>query len=77
MNLSNSLTFQLNTTYIAYAQEDERRARLSALPWCSRLAYLPVKEEIAGSNPVRTAQRTRRAAPGAIAQPSEQPAHNR
>ena len=25
------------------------------VPWCSGLAYVPVKDEIAGSNPVGTA----------------------
>ena len=34
------------------------------VPWCSGLAYVPVKDEIAGSNPVGTALSnvTRRAA---------------
>ena len=27
----------------------------STVPWCSGLAYVPVKDEIAGSNPVGTA----------------------
>jgi hypothetical protein len=26
------------------------------VPWCSGLAYVPVKDEIAGSNPVGTAR---------------------
>ena len=42
-----------------------RRAQYNAVPWCSGLAYLPVKEEIAGSNPVGTARRARRVAPWA------------
>lgn len=29
-------------------------------PWCSGLAYLPVKQKIAGSNPVGSAQTTQR-----------------
>src|SRR5207237_8632198 len=33
-----------------------RKARVSGtVPWCSGLAYVPVKDEIAGSNPVGTA----------------------
>ena len=28
------------------------------VPWCSGLAYVPVKDEIAGSNPVGTARRS-------------------
>ena len=33
-----------------------RNARISGtVPWCSGLAYVPVKDEIAGSNPVGTA----------------------
>ena len=33
-----------------------RKARISGtVPWCSGLAYVPVKDEIAGSNPVGTA----------------------
>src|SRR5438128_4218377 len=33
------------------------KARISAtVPWCSGLAYVPVKDEIAGSNPVGTAR---------------------
>ena len=32
-------------------------ARISGMvPWCSGLAYVPVKDEIAGSNPVGTAR---------------------
>ena len=27
----------------------------ASVPWCSGLAYVPVKDEIAGSNPVGTA----------------------
>src|SRR5258708_20527710 len=34
------------------------KARISGtVPWCSGLAYVPVKDEIAGSNPVGTAVR--------------------
>jgi hypothetical protein len=33
-----------------------RKSRFFAMvPWCSGLAYVPVKDEIAGSNPVGTA----------------------
>ena len=31
------------------------RLFLGLVPWCSGLAYVPVKDEIAGSNPVGTA----------------------
>ena len=34
----------------------QKKARISGtVPWCSGLAYVPVKDEIAGSNPVGTA----------------------
>src|SRR5438094_364766 len=32
-----------------------KAALLRMVPWCSGLAYVPVKDEIAGSNPVGTA----------------------
>lgn len=32
-----------------------KRFRSAMVPWCSGLAYVPVKDEIAGSNPVGTA----------------------
>ena len=35
----------------------ENALRLRTVPWCSGLAYVPVKDEIAGSNPVGTARR--------------------
>jgi hypothetical protein len=38
------------------------------VPWCSGLAYVPVKDEIAGSNPVGTAvSKVRTASSGAVA----------
>jgi hypothetical protein len=49
------------------------KARISGtVPWCSGLAYVPVKDEIAGSNPVGTAESNARpravaAADGALA----------
>jgi hypothetical protein len=33
-----------------------KTALLRMVPWCSGLAYVPVKDEIAGSNPVGTAR---------------------
>jgi hypothetical protein len=33
-----------------------KRAFFMTVPWCSGLAYVPVKDEIAGSNPVGTAR---------------------
>jgi hypothetical protein len=33
-----------------------KRAFRRTVPWCSGLAYVPVKDEIAGSNPVGTAE---------------------
>ena len=40
----------------AQGSAGEQNARISGtVPWCSGLAYVPVKDEIAGSNPVGTA----------------------
>lgn len=40
----------------AQGSAGDRNARISGtVPWCSGLAYVPVKDEIAGSNPVGTA----------------------
>ena len=40
----------------AYRGVRVQKARISGtVPWCSGLAYVPVKDEIAGSNPVGTA----------------------
>ena len=41
----------------AQGSAGEQNARISGtVPWCSGLAYVPVKDEIAGSNPVGTAE---------------------
>ena len=39
----------------AQASAGEHACISSTVPWCSGLAYVPVKDEIAGSNPVGTA----------------------
>lgn len=40
----------------AQGSAGDQNARISGtVPWCSGLAYVPVKDEIAGSNPVGTA----------------------
>ena len=41
----------------AQGSAGDQNARISGtVPWCSGLAYVPVKDEIAGSNPVGTAR---------------------
>jgi hypothetical protein len=37
-------------------REGSTNASQRMVPWCSGLAYVPVKDEIAGSNPVGTAR---------------------
>ena len=48
--------------------ERARSAFFGTVPWCSGLAYVPVKDEIAGSNPVGTAGLRERSDRGALGQ---------